>query len=173
MKILLIFLSGRSIMTYGVRCHTTRTIGADMGRPVKTAQEAADNWAAAMAGATTAYTKGVQAVTESPTAKAAKNLAKYQMNTAKAVASGRMAAALNAVTLSDWQQRAVQKGANNLASGAAASKGKFLAKAQSKQATWQQQRDAVESMPSGGTANAMARIAKSMQIAKQAAGKTD
>lgn len=144
-----------------------------MARKVRSAQQAADNWANAMAMAAQRYTEGVQSVTESPTAKAARNLDKYARATAAAVSSGRMAAALGSVTLQQWQDAAVKKGAQGIAQAGQMSKPAFLAAAQKKESVWQQQRDAVSSMPSGGTANALARVAKVIQIAKQSAGKTD
>jgi hypothetical protein len=91
---------------------------------MKSAAEAAQNWATAMAQAGAKYTAGVGRVTQSPNAKAAAAASSYAAGTANAVASGKFAAANNAVPLSTWQQGCTQKGAQRLASGAQAAQGK-------------------------------------------------
>lgn len=141
-----------------------------MARPVKTAQQMADAWATGMASAGPAYTAGTSAVTESPMAKAAQNLDKYLANTSAAVSSGRMAAALNASTIQDWQGACRAK-AGNLGMGASLAKPKFLRKAQGLQQTNQAIRDAVSAMPKGGMANALARFQKAVTMQMEAAGR--
>jgi hypothetical protein len=87
----------------------------------------AAKWAQNLSGASQSYIQGVQAVTESPTAKAAANPQKYLAGVAGAVNSGKWANKLNAVTLNQWQQAATQVGAQRLASGATAAKPKVAA----------------------------------------------
>jgi len=72
------------------------------------------------------YKKGVQAVTESPTVAAAKNLEKAKVNFAKAVDSGKMAARLNAVNVADWIAATAGKGADRYPTGIQAAKPKIL-----------------------------------------------
>lgn len=143
-----------------------------MARPVRDATTMTNNWAAGMSGAGTKFVKGVQSVTDSPTAKAATAdaQARYVAGTQQAVASGRMAAALNAVSLTDWQQACVAKAAN-LAVGAIAGKPKFSSAAQKAVTINQGIRDAVASMPKGGAANAAARAAKAIQMMMTGWGK--
>jgi hypothetical protein len=61
------------------------------------------------AGAVADVRRGVEAVTESPTAKAARNLAKAKLNYIAAIDSGRTAEALNGVSLQDWQSKTIAK----------------------------------------------------------------
>lgn len=89
------------------------------------AASVADNWASRMAASTQKITDGVNAVTESPTAKAAQNLDKYKANTAAAVDSGKMAAKLNAVSLTQWKNATLAK-VSRVGSGAQASKQKMV-----------------------------------------------
>jgi len=61
--------------------------------------------------------KGVQAVTESPTAKAAKKGDKMREGIVKAIDSGKWAAGLNRVSLDEWKQKMLNKGVNRVAAG--------------------------------------------------------
>jgi hypothetical protein len=60
---------------------------------------------------------GIQSVTESPTAKAAKKADKYLQGVQAAVSSGRWANRLNSVTLEDWKKAAIDKGLGRIAAG--------------------------------------------------------
>ena len=73
------------------------------------------------------YTAGVNAVTVSPTAEAAKKLDKAAMNFAEAISSGRMARRLQSVTLEQWKKAAAEKGSMRYGPGLAASKDKMIA----------------------------------------------
>lgn len=144
-------------------------------RPVKTAAQAQTNWANAMSAPTTAqkFTQGVQGVTQSPNAAAASPQAiqKYANSTAQAVASGRLAAGNQAVTLQQWQQAAAA-GAASLASGASKGKAKYGVKAQQLQGAWQAARDAANAIPSDGTvATAVAKVQAAITAMKAAVGK--
>lgn len=144
--------------------------------PVKNAQQANANWKAGMQAPQTAakYQQGVNNVSQSPNAAAAspQAMAKYAQNTQAAIASGRMAAANNAVGLDKWKA-AANKGAARLSTGAANNAEKHLAHAQKFQSVWQAQRDAAQAIPhDGSVSSAVARVQAAMQIAKQAAGKT-
>ena len=83
-------------------------------------QKAAAKWKTSMASAGASYTDGVQSVTTSPTELAAQNEQGYLQGVTEAVASGRFAKGLRRVSLQQWKDAAVQKGASRLASGAAA-----------------------------------------------------
>ena len=72
------------------------------------------------------YTKGINAVTVSPTAEAAKKLDKAAMNFAEAVSSGRMARRLNEVTLESWKKSAAEKGSSRYGPGLAAARDKMV-----------------------------------------------
>ena len=82
-----------------------------------TPQEAAEKWNRRTKGATADYTRGVQRVTEAPGAKAAQQADRYAAGVAEAVASGKWQERVGAVTLTDWQAKAVNKGAPRIAAG--------------------------------------------------------
>ena len=117
----------------------------------------AAKWAQNTAGAANAMKAGVQAVTVSPTATAAQHLDRYQQGTANAVTSGKMAAALNAVSLQDWQNAMLTKGIARVPQGVQAAQPKM----QSFMDKWlplqQQLSDRVSQMPKGTLADSQAR----------------
>jgi len=69
--------------------------------------------------------KGIAAVTESPTEKAAQNLDRAKSGYAKAVDSGKMARNLRAVSLEMWKTSTLEK-VDRIPSGIAAAKGKLI-----------------------------------------------
>ena len=73
------------------------------------------------------YTAGINAVTVSPTAEAAKKLDKAAANYQAVVTSGLMARRLNAVTLESWKKSAAEKGSSRYGPGLAAAKDKMIA----------------------------------------------
>jgi hypothetical protein len=77
------------------------------------ATEAAANWRAGIQANQGKYQRGVERVTESPTSKAASADAqqRYLNGTQSAVNSGKMAARLNSVSLAQWKQETLSKGA--------------------------------------------------------------
>jgi hypothetical protein len=96
-----------------------------MGMP--TAASVAQRWASGMGSAGEKMKAGVQAVTEAPTARAARRQDAYLQGVQRAVSSGKYADALNRVTLQDWQQSMLNKGINRVAAGATEGKPKFQA----------------------------------------------
>lgn len=89
-----------------------------------TPQQAAQNWANNLSAATTRIKAGVQAVTVSPTSKAAQAVDRQVAGVIAAAQSGKTANALNNVSLSDWQNAMINKGISRIASGAQAAQGK-------------------------------------------------
>jgi hypothetical protein len=63
------------------------------------------------------YANGVKAVTDSPTAAAAKALDKAKLNYNAAIDSGKTAARLNAVSTQDWINATITKGAPRYSTG--------------------------------------------------------
>jgi predicted transcriptional regulator len=92
-----------------------------------TPEQATDKLIRRAQGAVTDYVAGIKAVTESPTALAAKNLDKAQLNYNNAIQSGRMAKRLNAVSREDWIKATAEKGQARYAPGLTAAKEKVLA----------------------------------------------
>jgi len=68
--------------------------------------------------------KGVEAVTESPTEKAAQNLDKAGANYMKAIQSGKTARNLRAVSVGEWKSKTLAK-VDRIPSGIAAAEGKL------------------------------------------------
>jgi len=87
----------------------------------------ANKWAANLSGAVNQIKAGVQAVTTSPGVAAAAAIPQYLAGVNDAVSSGRMANALNSVTLSGWQQATINKGIPRISSGANAAIPKMTA----------------------------------------------
>lgn len=74
---------------------------------------------------------GVERVTVSPTAQAAKKLDKLKANLIKAIDSGKMKRRMEAVSVEDWRSKMLTKGLNRVATGideAAPKVTKFAAK---------------------------------------------
>lgn len=90
-----------------------------------TPEQIAQKWANRLSSATADIQAGVQAVTVSPTATAAKNPQKYLDGVNKAVQSGKWASRLNAVSLTDWQTATIQKGIPRISQGAQAAQPKM------------------------------------------------
>lgn len=61
--------------------------------------------------------RGVERVTESPTAKAAAKVDKMRTNLNAALDSGKWAAGLNRVSLTDWKDKMLTKGVQRVAAG--------------------------------------------------------
>lgn len=85
--------------------------------PKMTPDEAARKWGQRTTAAVPEYTAGINRVTESPTAKAAGAAEKMMANIMESITSGRWAAALNKVSLTDWKTAATTKGAPRIAAG--------------------------------------------------------
>lgn len=86
----------------------------------KNPQQVAAKWSRNLGAATESIRTGVQAVTESPTSKAAARVDAYVQGVTQAAADGRFQRGLNRVTLADWQQAFLQKGLPRIATGASA-----------------------------------------------------
>ncbi len=93
-------------------------------------QQLAQKWSRNLAASTASIQAGVNAVTVSPTERAARQSEAYLMGVQNAVASGKFQSALRRVTLQEWQSSMLNKGIGRIASGANAAIGKvegFLA----------------------------------------------
>lgn len=95
--------------------------------PRLTPEAGADKLVRRASGAVADYMSGVKSVTESPTALAAKQLDKAQLNYNESISSGRMARRLNSVTRESWINDTVAKGQARYGPGITAAKDKILA----------------------------------------------
>lgn len=86
--------------------------------PMQSPQQAAEKWSRNLGASTQTITEGVQAVTVSPTQRAAERVDAYVSGVQRAVADGKYAAGLRRVSLEQWRQSMVQKGVPRIASGA-------------------------------------------------------
>lgn len=94
-----------------------------MARAMPNAADAAAKWAQNLGAAGTAYTSGVQAVQTAPGQQAAAASDRYIAGVQANV--GKFKANVGAVSLADWQNAAVNKGAPRLATGATAAQPKM------------------------------------------------
>lgn len=88
-----------------------------------TPQEAADQWASRMAGATEKWAAGVDSVTVSPGQAAARQADAWANNTV--AAKSKWATNVAKVSLQDWKTAMKDKGGQRIGPGAQAAKGKF------------------------------------------------
>jgi len=81
------------------------------------ANEFAEKWARRLQSATPDIERGINRVSTSPTQKAASKQDKMLANLTRAVQSGKWAAGLNKVSLTDWKAAAIQKGIPRISQG--------------------------------------------------------
>lgn len=82
-----------------------------------TPQEYAEKWARRTSGATQDYTRGVQRVTEAPGIKAAASVDRLLASLTEAIVSGKWGSRVSGVTLQQWKDAAINKGAGRIAAG--------------------------------------------------------
>lgn len=90
-----------------------------------TAAEAADKWVRRTSAAAPDYKAGVQKVSTAPGILAQKQSAVAAQNYQEAISSGRWGQRVASVSLSDWQNAAVNKGAARLSQGVQAASDKM------------------------------------------------
>lgn len=111
--------------------------------------------------------RGVEAVTESPTAKAAAAEQRYADGCAEAASSGRFARACRAVTLDDWRTAYIEKGLKNLDVGVKQAESKMTRFLSSYLPYIRQRAEQIRKMPKGTRADAMARIEANLNALDQ------
>lgn len=89
-----------------------------------TNQQIAQKWQRNLAGSVESIRDGVNAVTVSPTEKAAAAFQSYLDGVQRAVADGSYQAGLRRVSLDQWKRAMIDKGTTRIATGAAAAVGK-------------------------------------------------
>ena len=85
--------------------------------PIISPAEAAEKHNRRTIGAVEDYKAGVQRATESPTAKAAASKDKWLAGLARAAEKGKFEAGLGRVSLDQWKQKTLAKGAGRIAAG--------------------------------------------------------
>ncbi len=82
-----------------------------------TAAEFQEKHARRLKGAIDDMRKGIEGVTQSPTAKAASKVDKMRTNIVASIDNGKWAAGLNRVSLDEWKTKMIDKGLNRVATG--------------------------------------------------------
>ena len=95
--------------------------------PKLNAQQFADKLVTRLGQSTEEMRRGIENVTESPTAKAAAKADKMKANLIKSIDSGKWAAGLKRISTDDWKRAMIEKGLPRVAAGAEAAKGKIVA----------------------------------------------
>lgn len=126
--------------------------------------DVAAKWVTNTSNSGAAMKAGVMAVQTAPTATAAQHLDRYQAGVMQAVSSGKMAAALNAVTLQDWQNAMVTKGIARVPQGVQAAKGKMQSFMDQWLPQMQNLKSRIAQMPKGTLADSQARAAFAIQF---------
>lgn len=90
-----------------------------------TPQQVAQKWARNLNAAGESIRAGVEAVTVSPTEKAARRVDAYAAGVQRAVADGTFVSGLRRVTLEAWKDSMLKKGAPRIGAGATAAVGKM------------------------------------------------
>lgn len=127
-----------------------------------TPQQIADKQINRLAGARDDIIRGIEGVTEAPTARAAEQLDKAKANYIKAIDSGKTGAALRRVTLSEWQDKTKAK-VDRVAEGAAASRS-TIEEFHGQRAEHQAKIDAkLKTMPKRNLADSQARMIEQMK----------
>lgn len=124
-------------------------------------------WAANTKNATKAYEAGIQAVDSSPMEAAAAKTDKYLQGVQDAVNNGKYAAGLRAVSLQDWKQQAITKGARRISDGVTAATPKFQSSMSQILPQIQQIQAAVRAMPDTTEADREARMVENMRRMRQ------
>lgn len=121
-------------------------------------------WKANAGRASQDYVKGVQAVTTSPTAKAAAAKEKYLQGVMNAAQSGKYEQSLNAVTLQEWKDAAVNKGAKNYQTGVTNISPRAAKAMADVQQYAEQVKQTIASMPNNTEADADARMLEAVKL---------
>lgn len=91
------------------------------------AEEFADKQATRLKASVPEIQRGIERVTESPTAKAAAQQTKMLANLTEAVQSGKWAERCKAVSVEEWKQKALTKGVGRISAGIDAARPKVVA----------------------------------------------
>jgi hypothetical protein len=125
--------------------------------PVAPASVWGTNWQNGVGGAATKYQQGIQDTTIDVVGKAIAAQPALLAGFQAAVTSGEWARRLAAVGTAGWKAASLAKVAN-YTTGATAGLPKYQSFAQQAQPFWTNASQAIDGMPSGGKANALARV---------------
>lgn len=132
-----------------------------------TPQQLAKRWADGARANVQRYVEGVNAVTESPTAKAASAVDRYGRGCQEAVSNGKFVEGCNAVSLDDWKRSASGKGKANMATGVTDAEGKMARVFATLIPHCQMVSDQVAAMPKGTLEDSKQRAIKAIELMSQ------
>lgn len=138
-----------------------------MAKKMLSPQAFAKRWADAARNNVSRYVEGVQSVTESPTAKAADAVDRYQSGVQRAVTDGTFVDGCRSVSLEDWKRAAAEKGKANMATGVTAAEPKMARIAGPLLAHAAMVSDAVAGMARGTLEDSIARSRKAIELMAQ------
>ena len=136
-----------------------------------TAQEYVDKHARNLKNALPDIKAGIARVTTAPGVQAAREADRMLSGVQEAVTSGRWASKVGAVTLQDWQDAAINKGANRIGPGIDAAKMKNVDKATRLLAATDQVQQEVAAMPKGTLEDSIARMTAAVRRMHEFKGK--
>lgn len=126
---------------------------------MKNPVDVAAKWQQNLSRSTDSIRRGIEAVTESPTASAARSADFWQAQVSAARAKDKFVANLNRVSLQDWKEAMITKGLNRIGTGATAAQGKMAAFMQQFLPYVESVAARVRQMPKGGVEEGIARAA--------------
>lgn len=139
----------------------------------RSVEEVLNNWVSATtAAANTKYKQGVAAVKVSPTELAASRVDAYGAGVQRAIADGSYVNGLRKVSLTDWQNAAINKGAASIALGVSQAKEKVRRNLAKLLPLTESIKDQVRNMPKGDLEAGLARVRFVAMAMKEAYGKS-
>ena len=139
----------------------------------RSVEEVLNSWVSqTTAAAGSKYKQGVAAVKVAPTEVAASRVDQYLSGVQRAVADGSYVNGLRRVSLTDWQQAAINKGASNIATGVNQAKEKVRRNLAKLIPLTEQIKDSVRTMPKGTLEEGLARVRFVAEAMKAAYGKS-
>lgn len=123
------------------------------------AQEVYNDWATQTKNRISKYKSGISRVSVNPAEKAAQKANEWAAGVQRALSNGKYVSGLQKVSLSSWQQAALGKGAQNIATGvdAASTKEKMLRHLADALPFAAQVKETIRAMPKGTFEDGMAR----------------
>lgn len=139
----------------------------------RSVEDVLNSWVSATTSAAgSKYKQGIASVKVSPTEVAASRVDQYLAGVQRAVSDGSYVNGLRRVSLSDWQQAAINKGASNIAVGVNSSKDKVRRNLAKLIPLTEQIKEQVRTMPKGTLEEGLARVRFVAESMKAAYGKS-
>ncbi len=132
-----------------------------------TSAQIQEKWSRNLSNAIPSIKAGVQAVTESPTQKAASQVDRYVRGVQEAAQTGTWQEGLNSVTLEDWKMATAEKGTARIADGVAKAKTKMQRFFDQLLPHTDMVRQTISGMPKGTEQDSDARMLAASRLMRQ------